>query len=191
MLIQFLRNTQRAWARLWSFFRLLIPRCLGLRTGSGVMVGRGINWPLGNLRNIHLGENVSLGKNGWIYLPLHNRAAQIHIGAGTAIGDSFVIAANGSIQIGRNCLFSYRVTIIDHTHTTGWGVNPVTSGPTVGKLVEIGDRCFVGCGTVIVPGVKLGANCIVGANSVVTKSFEAGSVVAGVPARLLRNLAPQ
>jgi acetyltransferase-like isoleucine patch superfamily enzyme len=38
------------------------------------------------------------------------------------------------------------------------------------------------------PGVKLGANCIVGANSVVTKSFEAGSVIAGTPARLLRNL---
>jgi acetyltransferase-like isoleucine patch superfamily enzyme len=41
---------------------------------------------------------------------------------------------------------------------------------------------------VIMPGVKLGENCVVGANSVVTKSFEAGSVIAGAPAKLLRSL---
>ncbi len=191
MLINFLRAAQKTLSSLVSFVRLLLPRCLGLRTGSGVRVGRGINWPLGNLRNIQLDENVSLGKHGWFYIPLHNRTARIQIGSGTAIGNDFVITANDSIKIGSNCLLSYRVTVMDHSHATGWSVKPVSSGLTVGKPVEIGDRCFIGCNTVIMPGVRLGANCVVGANSVVTKSFEAGAVVAGAPAKLLRNFAPQ
>lgn len=190
MLINFLRAAQKTMASVVSFGRLLLPRCLGLRTGRGVRVGRGINWPLGNLRNIQLDENVNLGKHGWFYIPLHNRTARIQIGAGTAIGNDFVITATDSIKIGSDCLLSYRVTLMDHSHATGWNIKPVSSGLTVGRAVEIGDRCFIGCNTVIMPGVRLGANCVVGANSVVTKSFEAGSVLAGAPAKLLRNIAP-
>jgi lipopolysaccharide O-acetyltransferase len=112
----------------------------------------------------------------------------IQIGSGTAIGNDFVITANAQIEIGRDCLLSYRVTVMDHSHITGAGVAPVSSGLTDGKPVTIGDKCFLGCNVVIMPGVKLGENCVVGANSVVTKSFEAGSVIAGAPAKLLRNL---
>jgi len=60
---------------------------------------------------------------------------------------------------------------------------------TPGKPVSIGDKCFVGCNVVIMPGVRLGANCVVGAklggNKVVLRR---GSVIAGAPARVVRNL---
>lgn len=53
----------------------------------------------------------------------------------------------------------------------------------VGKI-EIGNNCFIGMNSIFLPGVVLADNCVVGAGSVVTKSFrEAGSVIAGVPAR--------
>ena len=187
-MVNLLRSIHGAWNGLVSFFRLLVPRLLGLRTGGGVRAGGGIEWPLGNVRNIELGDNVSLGKRGWFYLPLNNRQAKIQIGAGTSVGNDFVITANDSIQIGRDCLLSYRVTVMDHSHVTGAGVGPVPSGLTPGQPVSIGDKCFLGCNVVIMPGVKLGENCVVGANSVVTKSFEAGSVIAGAPAKLLRKL---
>ena len=80
---------------------------------------------------------------------------------------------------------------MDHSHVTGPGIGPVTSGLTEGKPVSIGDKCFLGCNVVIMPGVKLGENCVVGANSVVTKSFESGSVIAGAPAKLLRKINQQ
>ena len=188
MLVKLLRNLHGAWNGLLSCFRLLKPRLLGLRTGRNVCAGGGIEWPLGNARNIRIGDRVSLGKRGWFYLPLNNRQAKIQVGAGTAIGNDFVITANSLIQIGCDCLLSYRVTVMDHSHVSGPGIAPVSSGLTEGKPVTIGDKCFLGCNVVIMPGVKLGENCVVGANSVVTKSFEAGSVIAGAPAKLLRNL---
>lgn len=187
-MVNLLRNLLRAWNGLMTFVRLFVPRVLGLRTGSGVHVGPDIEWPLGNVRSIEIGDHVSLGKRGWFYVPLENRAAKIQIGSGTAIGNDFVITANNSIKIGRECLLSYRVAVMDHSHVFGPDVAPVTSGLTKGEPVEIGDKCFLGCNVVIQPGVKLGANCVVGANSVVTNSFEAGSVIAGAPAKLLRSL---
>jgi acetyltransferase-like isoleucine patch superfamily enzyme len=190
MLIKFLRAAQKTLASLVSFVRLLLPRCLGLRTGSGVRVGCGINWPLGNLRNLQLDENVSLGKNGWFYLPLHNRSARIHIGAGTAIGDSFTISSNESIRIGKNCLISYRISILDHDHVTGLGVNPVTSGITKGEPVEIGDDTYIGTGVVIMRGVKIGKNCVINANSVVMRSFEDHCLISGSPAKVMMMLSP-
>jgi acetyltransferase-like isoleucine patch superfamily enzyme len=169
-----------------SFARLLIPRLLGLRTGRQVRAASGIEWPLGNVRNLQIGDQVSLGKRGWFYMPLNNRQAKIQIGTGTAIGNDFVISANNRVWIGKNCLISYRVSILDHAHVTGWGINPTTSGLTAGQPIKIDDGCFIGCGAVIHPGVELGPNCIVEANSVVVRSFPAGSVISGSPARLLR-----
>ena len=50
-----------------------------------------------------------------------------------------------------------------------------------GKIV-IGDNCFIGSGTTILPGVEIGENCVIGACSVVTKSVPPNSVYAGNPA---------
>lgn len=51
---------------------------------------------------------------------------------------------------------------------------------------RIGKRCFIGAMAVILPGITIGDNCIVGSGSVVTKDVPAGCVVAGNPARILR-----
>jgi acetyltransferase-like isoleucine patch superfamily enzyme len=50
------------------------------------------------------------------------------------------------------------------------------------KDVVIGRACWIGMRSIIMPGVVLGEGCVVGAGAVVTKSWPAGTVVAGVPA---------
>lgn len=56
------------------------------------------------------------------------------------------------------------------------------------KSVVIGKNVWIGAGAKILPGVHIGDNAVVGAGSVVTKDVEAGSVVAGVPAKFIKNI---
>ena len=60
----------------------------------------------------------------------------------------------------------------------------------LGKPVTIGDHVWIGGGSVILPGVTLGNNVVVGANATVTKSFGDNVVLAGSPARVIRENVP-
>jgi carbonic anhydrase/acetyltransferase-like protein (isoleucine patch superfamily) len=183
-----LRSLGRMLIGVPSSSRVVLLGLMGLNVGRDVIVTWRIRWPWSSLRQITLGDSVALGPNGWFFIPADNRAARISIGRGSAIGEGFVISSNNRIEIGENCLLSFRVSVLDHDHITGLGVNPVTSGITKGEPIKIGDNTFIGCNSVILRGVSLGRNCVVGANSVVTQSFEDSSVLAGAPAKLIRKL---
>ncbi|MBO4642263.1 MAG: acyltransferase [Bacteroidaceae bacterium] len=51
----------------------------------------------------------------------------------------------------------------------------------------IGKQCFIGAGSIILPGVSIGDHCIIGAGAVVTKDVPANSVVAGNPAQVIKS----
>ncbi|HLI97519.1 MAG TPA: acyltransferase [Candidatus Baltobacteraceae bacterium] len=102
-------------------------------------------------------------------------------------GSDAVISCTHSITIGSGVLTSSRVYIGDSYHGYEDISVPVLDQPMTGEApIVIGDGTFLGIGAAILPGVTLGRNCYVGANAVVTKSFGDYSVVAGVPARLIR-----
>lgn len=54
-----------------------------------------------------------------------------------------------------------------------------------GKIV-VGNNVFIGFNAIVLPGVTIGDNCVIGAGSVVTRSIPANSVVAGVPAKVVK-----
>ena len=58
---------------------------------------------------------------------------------------------------------------------------------TIEQPVTIGDGSFIGFGVHISPGVTIGKNCVIGAGSVVTKPIPDYSVVAGVPAKVIKH----
>jgi len=90
----------------------------------------------------------------------------------------------GRIVIGRGTYIATNVGIITANHDPEDLERHAES-----KDVVIGERCWIGMNSVILPGVTLGPGTVVGAGSVVTKSFPAGRVVVGGnPARVIKTL---
>jgi len=67
----------------------------------------------------------------------------------------------------------------------GQGINPHLAPMKKGKI-KIANYCWVGAKAIILSDVELGDYCVVAAGAVVTRSFPAGSVVAGCPARIMK-----
>jgi acetyltransferase-like isoleucine patch superfamily enzyme len=98
-----------------------------------------------------------------------------------AVSSTCYIQGFNGIEIGDNTIFSSGVGIISANHALK---NLETH--TITSPIKIGKNCWIGKNAIILPGVVLGDNCTVGAGAVVTKSFGNGSLIAGVPAVLIR-----
>jgi acetyltransferase-like isoleucine patch superfamily enzyme len=117
-------------------------------------------------------------------LEIENECAKVRTSLAVS-GGCFLNCADG-LRIGEGTIWAPRVTIVAQTHDMlDFDVAPPTSG------IRIGRHCWIGSGAVILPDVTLGDRTIVGANAVVRSSFPDGHVViAGVPARVVKQLAP-
>ena len=115
---------------------------------------------------------------------------EIHIGEHCAFGAYNHITCINKIVIGDNLLTGKWVTITDNSHgeTTiedlrqpPYKRKVISNGPVIiGKNVWIGDKAT------ILPGVTIGDGAVVAANAVVTKDVPSYSIVAGIPAKIIK-----
>lgn len=90
------------------------------------------------------------------------------------------------ITIGDHVTISTHVEFVTHDGAT-WVFRdrPEYQGLQRFGPIEIGNNCFIGTRSIILPGVSIGDNCVVGAGSVVTRPVPDNTVVAGAPARAI------
>ncbi|WON96148.1 acyltransferase [Sphingobacterium sp. UGAL515B_05] len=88
------------------------------------------------------------------------------------------------IDIGDNVTITDGVRFLTHDGSA-WLARDNNGRRYLYAKISIGNNVFIGVNSIIMPGVKIEDNVIVAAGSVVTKSIRAGSVVAGVPAKLI------
>ena len=92
----------------------------------------------------------------------------------------------GHIQIGDRVAIGPRVTILAMEHANTSKIRHVI-GVRMGG-VKIGNDCWIGAGVIILSGVTIGECSVVGAGAVVTKDVEPYTIVAGVPARKIKDI---
>lgn len=111
------------------------------------------------------GKNITIGKNVFI-----NSGCHFQDQGGITLGDG--------AQVGHN------VTIATLNHD----VDPENRGDTIPFPVNVGKNVWIGSGATLLPGVAIGDNAIIGAGSVVTKDVAPNTVVAGVPAKIIKTI---
>lgn len=155
-----------------------------------------------NFRRVAGKKGVSLivGNSSIVDGPISydREGASVSIGDRTFIGGASIVCAE-KIEIGSDVLISWGCTIVDHnSHATDWTSrkNDVVawaqgkkdwSGVKINP-VKISDRVWIGFNVIILKGVTIGEGAIVGAGSVVTKDVPPYTIVAGNPARIIREI---
>lgn len=134
---------------------------------------------------VQLGNGVYINSSVWLNTMTENGI--LEISDGVYIGRFVQINCMRSIYIGKDVMLADRVYIADNTHCFDKRDIPISKqGFKFGGEVILRDGCWIGCGAVIMPGVKIGKNAVVGANAVVTKDVPDFAIVAGVPAKIIR-----
>lgn len=173
---------------LMSRGRIGLYRALGMTIGAQCRLERvRIRRPA----QIALGSSNALTEGCWLW-PIDEefKGVRIRIGDNNYFNRDCMVDACGYIEIGNHNMFGPGVYVTDANHRLSpdhW----VTNGAMDVGTVVIGNGCWVGARAVILKDVTLGDRCVVAAGAVVTRSFPAGSVVGGVPARLLKGESAQ
>lgn len=105
---------------------------------------------------------------------MHARGVNLHEGTSVSLSASFVGGQPGGITVGDGTLVAFKTLLI--AQTPDGRIAPIT----------IGRNCFIGGTSVILPGVTIGDECVVGAGAVVFDDVPPRCIVAGNPARVIR-----
>ena len=118
-------------------------------------------------------------------------AAVLRLGDRCVIGRGSHIVAHHSIEIGDDVFTGPYVYITDQNHGYADPELPIGRQLPVNSAVSIGAGSWLGAGAVILPGAVIGRNVVVAAGSVVRGTIPDRCVVAGVPARIVREYRPE
>ena len=98
------------------------------------------------------------------------------------------IDAAGGLTIGSHVSIAHGVTIMTTEHDYTREIGTIRDAPAIFRQVRIEDNVWIGAGAKVLAGVRIGGHSVVGAGAVVTSDVEPGTVVVGVPARVLRRI---
>lgn len=181
-----------------AFYGSIAPGTRRAERFGSFGAGSVVAYPTGSIYNeahIHIGATSMISPQVTLtagYSPAQTTVPPraLVIGDRAVIGIRSAIIAHESIVIGDDVWFGPEVFVTDANH--GYEDPEVPIGRQLGlhEPVEIGAGSWLGARAIVLPGTRIGRQCVIAAGSVVRGDIPDHSVVAGVPARVLRQYRP-
>jgi acetyltransferase-like isoleucine patch superfamily enzyme len=153
----------------------LLRRNAGAHFGSNCFVARGAHV---------FTDSLELGDNSWVAAGAIIRG-QVRIGKNTSVNPYAHIA--GNVTIGSGVRIAGMVGICGFNHGFHNIDKPIFQQELTSKGISIGDDVWIGANSIILDGTCIGAHSIIGAGAVVSGKFAEYQIIAGNPARTLRD----
>jgi acetyltransferase-like isoleucine patch superfamily enzyme len=166
----------------------------GVHLGAGVCLAPGVDFNLtGKFKQSLRGNpgrrgTIEIGEENWLErgAVLWAFGGSIKTAPRVFVGPYVTIYGHGGVEIGEWSLISMQAMILSSNHTIPAVDRCIRWEKDVLLPTKIGRDVWIGANAVILGGVTIGDGVVVGAGAVVTKDVEAGVIVAGNPARLIR-----
>lgn len=131
---------------------------------------------------------AEIGDDCYIEPPFHSNFGGEHVHFVNHIYANFglTLVDDTHIYVGDNTMFGPHVTVA----TAGHPIDPTLRAKEYqyNMPIHIGKNCWIGAGSLILPGVTIGDNTVIGAGSVVTKDIPSSVVAVGNPCRVMRDV---
>lgn len=159
-----------------------------IQLGAWVRLEEGVVLKAFGKGPIALGDQVRIG--AYSRLITSTSPAQlgegIRIGNNVGIGEFAYLGGAGGLEIGQDCIIGQYFSCHPENHNFELQDLPIRQQGVSRKGIVIGPNCWIGAKVTVLDGVRIGHGCVIAAGAVVTKNIPANSIVAGVPARVIR-----
>lgn len=139
-------------------------------------------------QGVRIGDHVVLGRGTRIECSgsLRHMGKGIRIGSRTTFSNDCFFGAAGGIEIGQDVIAGQFIRFHSENHEYSDHKLLIREQGVTHKGIKVGNNCWIGSGAVFLDGAELGDGCVVAANAVVCGKFPENSVIAGVPAMLIK-----
>lgn len=137
-----------------------------------------------------IGDSSGIGAYSQLIIStsFNNLGAYIHIGKHVGIGQFASIGGSGGVTIGNHTIIGQYFSCHPENHNYGDPDKLIKDQGTTRAKITIGENCWIGAKVTVLAGVTIGDNSIVAAGAVVNKSMPPNSIIAGVPARVIKGI---
>ena len=178
-LLDYLIMNQRDARPRW-YIRLLAPFYQRRGYGSKIYLSARMDTPPY--------RQFSLGKHSVIesFCCINNAVGDVLIGDNTRIGIHCTVI--GPVTIGSHVNLAQGITVTALNHNFEDAAKRIDEQGISTKPVVIGDDVWIGANAIILPGVTIGSHAVIAAGAVVTKDVPSHTLVAGVPAKVIKQI---
>lgn len=175
----------------WTFFgaNVVMLHRRHIEIGGGVTIGDSVKLNGLSKNGIFIGDGASIGAYTIIECSgvVSDLGDGFYLGEGSGMGAFSFVGAAGGVRVGRDVIMGQRISFHSENHIFSDISRPIREQGVSRKGISIADDCWIGANVTFLDGTQLGRGCVVAAGSVVRGAFHDYSVIAGVPAKIIKS----